>query len=60
MTKAGSDFAAVALANDRVLVAGGLNNDHPEASYSSAYVYDALAGHEGWTKVGTIEDGRVT
>ena len=71
LNKARWDFAAVPLADDRVLVTGGLNDDQPRQSYSSAYIYDARPGHEGWTKTGlmsaartgpsaaTLPDGRV-
>jgi hypothetical protein len=54
MNKLRSDYVAVALANDRVLVAGGLNGDAPQSSYSSAYVYDASPGYGAWTKVGPM------
>lgn len=71
LSKPRSDFAAVALADDQVLVAGGLNGEQPRQSYSSAYIYDARPGHQGWTKTGimsaartgpsaaTLPDGRV-
>jgi hypothetical protein len=71
LNKARWDFAAVALADDRVLVTGGLNDDQPRQSYSSAYIYDARPGQGGWTKTGimsvartgpsgaTLADGRV-
>jgi N-acetylneuraminic acid mutarotase len=66
-----SDYAAVALSDDRALIVGGLNDADPRQSYSSAYVYDARPGQEGWTKTGlmalartgptavTLPDGRV-
>lgn len=52
------DFAAVALADDQVLVAGGLNGEQPQQSYSSAYIYDARPGHESWTKTGLMSVAR--
>lgn len=47
-------FAAVPLSDDRVLVAGGLNDATPPQSYSSAYIYDARAPREGWSKTGLM------
>lgn len=58
MNKPRSNFAAVALSDDRVLVTGGLNRDRPRQSYSSAYIYDARPGHEGWTKTGVMSAAR--
>jgi hypothetical protein len=58
LNKARWDFAAVPLADDRVLVTGGLNDDQPRQSYSSAYIYDARPGHEGWTKTGVMSAAR--
>ena len=58
LNKARWDFAAVPLADDRVLVTGGLNDDQPRQSYSSAYIYDARPGHEGWTKTGLMSAAR--
>jgi hypothetical protein len=49
-------FAAVALADGRVLVTGGLNDINQ--SYSSAYVYDPRPGVETWSKVGLMDTAR--
>lgn len=58
INKVRRDFVAVPLGEDRVLVAGGLNGDDPPASYSSAYIYDARAGQEGWSKTGLMVAAR--
>lgn len=58
LNKVRREFVAVALGQDRVLVAGGLNDDDPPASYSSAYIYDARPGQEGWSKTGLMVAAR--
>ena len=58
LNKVRREFVAIALGQDRVLVAGGLNNDDPPASYSSAYIYDARPGREGWSKTGLMVAAR--
>jgi len=52
------DFAAVALSDDRVLVAGGLNGDSPAQSYSSAYIFDARSGSGSWSKTALMVAAR--
>lgn len=51
-----ADFAAVRLADGRVLVIGGRNQD--DQSFSSAVVYDPRPGHESWAKVGLLGTAR--
>jgi hypothetical protein len=52
--KARAEFAAVALADGRALVAGGLNQDCQ--AYSSAYVFDPAT--ERWAKTGLMGSAR--
>jgi len=57
------EFAAIALADGRVLVTGGVNEEprgggEQAQSFSSTYVYDARPGHEEWTKVGLLATAR--
>lgn len=54
LPKARGSFAAVGLADGRVLVAGGVNDTW--YSYSSAYVFDPAT--ERWTKVGLMNAAR--
>jgi hypothetical protein len=56
LNKPRSEFAAVALSDGKVLVAGGYNQ--AEQSYSSAYVFDPGPGAETWTKVGLLGTAR--
>jgi hypothetical protein len=51
-----SDFAAVALRDGRVLVAGGVDTTDSTRwrAYSSAYVYDPSSPEGAWTKVGLM------
>ena len=65
-------FAAVALADGRVLVTGGLDGGAPAigsdpstscmgpnpASYSSTYLYDPRSGHETWSRTGLLGTAR--
>jgi len=67
-----ADFAAVALADGRVLVTGGLHRGAPTAgedpnhacigqdsvSYSSTYLYDPRTGHETWSRTGLLGTAR--
>jgi hypothetical protein len=64
------EFLAVALADDRALVAGGLDQDATgcavgavggsgtQLSYSSTYVLDARAATASWTKTGLLGTAR--
>jgi hypothetical protein len=54
MSQSRVDFAAVSLRDDQLLVAGGLNDDSPRRSYSSAYIYDARAEYQTWSKTGLM------
>jgi hypothetical protein len=54
LPKLRTDFAAIALRDGRVLVAGGYNG--VDASYSSAYVFDPAT--ETWTKTGLMAQAR--
>lgn len=54
LPKLRSDFAAIALRDGRVLVAGGYNG--VDASYSSAYLFDPTT--EEWTKMGLMAQAR--
>jgi hypothetical protein len=49
-----SQFAAIALRDGRVLIAGGRNTS--DQSYSSAYTWDP--GPDAWTKVGLMSTAR--
>lgn len=51
-----TQFAALSLADGRVLVTGGLNDS--EQSFSSTYVYDPRPGYETWSKVGLLGTAR--
>jgi hypothetical protein len=54
LNKARSRFAAIGLADGRVLVAGGVNSS--SQSFSSAYAWDPATGD--WTKVGLMTQAR--
>ncbi|OGO57221.1 MAG: hypothetical protein A2V85_06975 [Chloroflexi bacterium RBG_16_72_14] len=54
LNKARSRFAAIGLADGRVLVAGGINSIGE--SFSSAYAWDPATGD--WTKVGIMTQAR--
>ena len=56
LNKPRTGFAAVPLADGRVMVTGGLNET--EQSYSSTYVYDPRPGYETWSKVGLLGTAR--
>ena len=56
LNKPRGHFAAVPLADGRVLVTGGLNQT--DQSYSSTYVYDPRPGYETWSKVGLLGTAR--
>ena len=58
LPKGRTEFVAVPIANDQVLVAGGLNTDEPPQSYSSAYIYDGAPGKGTWTKTGLMGAAR--
>ncbi len=54
LPKGRTEFIAVPIGDDRVLVAGGLNADEKQQSYSSAYIYDGAPGKGTWTKTGLM------
>jgi hypothetical protein len=58
LPKGRTEFIAVAIGNDRVLVAGGLNTESKQQSYSSAYIYDGAPGKGTWTKTGLMGAAR--
>jgi hypothetical protein len=58
LPKGRTEFIAVAIANDQVLVAGGLNTEPKQQSYSSAYIYNGAADKGTWTKTGLMGAAR--